>query len=351
MNNLREWGVVSGECKKIAKAMLCSIFLFSFALFLGVPVRAQQDSGEKQNPISPLSTLRSPLQKYLRFAHPIATVALSFPGPSGGYTLLHLPTKEVTEYGDTIIKNKSYLLDLNVSHDGLYLAPDTMLSISDFTPFEFVPAKDRIMHAKLAPSHSREEIRQLDTTFNGVVGLGFIKQFVTAFDLEHNTVTFYPLYANLMIADDDTNTIQLPILDDAKITYCGCPSPNIWLDVQAPPLNSGHVSLAFNQPESQVFESAFDSVTRHTIAKQRLQDSLSANKRPIGLKLGDFIVGKETGHAINIAFRSPKRLIEPLPAMYHDLNVPVLGTLGTDALRTFKGIIIDPSRNKLIFIK
>jgi hypothetical protein len=40
-----------------------------------------------------------------------------------------------------------------------------------------------------------------------------------------------------------------------------------------------------------------------------------------------------------------------MPPIYHDFNVPVLGALGTDVLRTFRGIIIDPSRNRLIFVK
>jgi hypothetical protein len=292
----------------------------------------------------------SKLDRYMMFAHPIGAAKLSFPGSNGGYTLIHLPTKEITEIGDTVIKDHAYLLDLNLSHDGLYLAPDTMLKVTDFTPFEFAITKDHIIHAKLAPSHSHEELRNLDSTFNGTLGYGLLRQFVTVFDFKKNTLTFYPLYANVDIGQHDTNATQLPLIDDAKITYCGCPFPTIWMDVQAPPLKPGHVNLAFDQPLSQVFTPAIDAQTQKLIDKQTAAIHKVTNgtkeKQNVGFNLGQFIVGGE-----NIASRSPHRAIAELPAQYHDLNVAVLGTLGMDVLRTFSGIIIDPSRSKVILVK
>jgi hypothetical protein len=204
----------------------------------------------------------------------------------------------------------------------------------------------------LTPGHSHEDLRGLDSTFNGTIGYGLLRQFVTTIDFKKKKLTFYPLYANLDLGEEDTNTIQLPLLDDAKITYCGCPFPTVWMETDAPPLASGHVNLAFHRPTSQVFTSALDAKTQLILAKQSHADTLAGHPgRPLGLNLNEFIIGKLSGHTENIACRGSHREIAPLPPEYHDLNVPVLGTLGTDVLRTFSAIIIDPSRNKLVFVR
>lgn len=293
----------------------------------------------------------SRLDHYMSLAHPIGTASLAFPGPDGGYTFVHLPTKELMEWGDTEVNPRTYLLDLNISHEGLYIAPDTMLDFSQYTQFQFVLPGNHIIHAKLAPSHTHQDYLAMDTNFNGTLGWGLIKQFITVFDFKRNLLTFYPLYSSVIVADDDTNVIQLPIIDDARITYCHCPVSTVWLDVQAPPLIPGHVNLAFQQPRSEVYLTALDSNTRQIVNRQIIKDSLAHDVRPIGLNLGQFIVHDLAGHAINLASHGPHRAIVPLLDIYHDLTVPVLGALGTDVLRTFSGIIIDPSRNKLIFVK
>ena len=292
------------------------------------------------------SLAQSRIDRYMKFAHPVGTVKLDFPGPNGGYTFVHLPTKEVNESGDTIVKDHTYLLNLNVSHEGLYLAPDTMHTLTDYTPFEFALPNGHIIHAKLAPGHSHEEFRGLDSSFNGTIGYALIRQFVTVFNFEKNTLTFYPLFANVDIGEHDSTAIQIPLIDDAKVTYCGCSFPTIWLDAQAPPFKAGHVNLAFQQPLSQIFNPAIDEKTQELLDKKATIDPATKKKRPVGFSLSQFIVGGE-----NIARRSPHRMITDLPSQYHDLTVPVLGTLGTDVLRTFKAVIIDPSRTKLIFVK
>ena len=38
---------------------------------------------------------------------------------NGGFTFVHLPTNEITDWGDTVLKDHTYLLDLNLSHDFL----------------------------------------------------------------------------------------------------------------------------------------------------------------------------------------------------------------------------------------
>ncbi len=327
--------------------------IIAFALFFLVPVAGAQKVHTQVGHSVPFSTMHvtPSVDSYFQNARPIATVKLDFPGPGGGYTLIHLPTKEGNGLGDTLINDHTYLLDLNISHDGLYLAPDTMLSFSKSTPFEFDFPGGRIIHANLTPSHSREELTALDSSFEGVIGYGLMKKYITAFDFKHSQLTFYPLYSSDSIADDDSDVIQMPILDDAKITYCHCNAPTIWLDVQAPPLPQGHVNLAFQEPRSEIFKPSLDSVTRMIIDKNHLRDSLAGKTRPIGLDLKQFIVHDAFGHAINLISHGSHRMVDPMPQIYHDFNVPVMGALGMDVLRTFSGVIIDPSRNKLIFVK
>jgi hypothetical protein len=291
------------------------------------------------------------MDRYLQSAKPIGTVKLDFPGPGGGFTFIHLPTKERMEWGDTLVNDHTYLLDLNVANDGLYLAPDTMVSFVSTTPFQFDLSKGHIIHADLTPGHSKEVLRGLDSTFNGTIGFGLIKQFITAFDFKKNQLTFYPLYSSDSIPDDDTNVIQLPLLDDAEVTYCHCFSHTIWLDVKAPPLPEGHVNLAFHIPQSEIYKPSLDSATRIKVEQNHLQDSLAGGNRPIGLELGPFLIRDLSGHVYNLARRNPHRLVDPMPPIYHDFNIPVMGSLGTDVLRTFSGIIIDPSRGRVIFEK
>ena len=300
---------------------------------------------------SAFAQAESPLEHYMKLAHPLGTAKLVFLGPDSGFTFVHLKTKEVAEWGDTLVNPRTYLIDLNVSNDGLYIAPDTMTSFSDYTPFQFVLPDHHIIHANLAPGHTHQDMLALDTNFNGTIGWGLLKQFITAFDLRKNELTFYPLFSSVLVGDSDTNVIQLPIIDDAHITYCHCPVSTVWLDVTAPPLPEGHVNLGFHQPISQVYVEALDSSTRAIVDRQHDADSASGTKRPIGLRLGQFVLHDLFGHSIDIANRGPGRIVVNMPAIYHDLTVPIMGTLGTDVLRTFSGIIIDPSRNKLIFVK
>lgn len=336
MSNLSKWKVQSGKWR-IAFGLWAAIVMAG-------TVHAQIDTLH-----APRSASR--LDHYMKLAHPIGTATLAFPGADGGYTFVHLQTKEVTETGDTVINPRTYLLDLNISHEGLYIAPDTMLDFSQYTPFQFILPDNHIIHAKLAPSHTHQDYLAIDTNFNGTLGWGLIKQFITVFDFKRNQLTFYPLYSSMIISDDDTNVIQLSIIDDAKITYCHCQVSTVWLDVEAPPLVRGHVNLAFQQPLSQVFLPTLDSNTLRIVERQHKADSAAGNTRAIGLSLAQFIVHDLNGHAINIADHGAHRVVTDPPAIYHDLTVPVMGTLGTDVLRTFSGIIIDPSRNKLIFVK
>src|SRR5947209_6340046 len=72
------------------------------------------------------------LAHYMQFGHPIGTAKLDFKGPYSGYTFVHFPVRDISETGDTTWRDRVFLIDMNLSHDGTYLAPDTMTTFSDF---------------------------------------------------------------------------------------------------------------------------------------------------------------------------------------------------------------------------
>lgn len=287
------------------------------------------------------------------YAHglPIGTARLSFPGRNGGYTFVHIPMRDVTEWGDTVVADRAFLLDLNLSHDGLFLSPDTVLNITGNTNFEFVFSHGHIIHASLAPSHTHDEFRDVDSTFNGTLGYGLIQKYTTVFDFKKKTLTFYPLLTSIEADEKDTNLLQLPLIDDARLTYCHCTFPTVWIEASSPPFTTGHVNLAFNKPLSEIFDPALDKATRAKLDKQFAKDTTAGIRRPIGVSISEFKVRTVAGDTVNLARRAPHRAVVDLPKEYHDLNVPILGALGTDVLRTFSGLIIDPSRQKLIFVR
>ena len=282
----------------------------------------------------------------MQFAHPIGTAKLDFKGPYKGYTFVHFLVRDISELGDTTWRDRVFLIDMNLSHDGTYLAPDTMKSFSDFVPFDFPLASGHLIRAKLAPTHSREELRVVDTSLAGSIGYGLLKTYITVFDFRKNELTFYPLYSNVNVGESDPRVIHLPMLDDAVLTYCHCPYPSVWIETKAPPLRPGRVQLAFQQPISQVFTSAIDPETQHELSKEVVTDPATGQKSKVGLNVAAFVIGGQ-----NIAKRSPHRAVDELPPAFHDLSINIMGTLGTDVLRTFSGLIMDPSRNSIILVK
>ncbi len=92
-------------------------------------------------------------------------------------------------------------------------------------------------------------------------------------------------------------------------------------------------------------------MTRKLTDKKHLDDSLAGGHRPVGIVLNAFITHDRFGHAVDLIGHGSHRWVEPMPPIYHDFLYPVMGALGTDVLRTFSGIIIDPSRKTLIFVK
>jgi len=330
----------------LLRSALC--FVVGLAGFTRLAV-AQSES-HKQSRVTATEAANAPteshLEHYLKFAHPIGSAKLEFPGPYGGYMFAHFKVHDIGEAGDTTWRDRPFLIDMNLSHDGTYLAPDTLKTYSDFMPFEFPMGGNHLIHAKLAPTHSREELRGFDSLFAGSLGYGLFRNYVTTFDFKKNELTFYPLYANISIGDQDPNVIHLPLLDDAVLTYCHCPYPTIWIEAEAPPLRAGRVQLATQEPLSQVFTSSMDAETDMLLKKQAVTDPKTGQKDKVGLNLGKFIIGGE-----NIAKRSPHRAVDALPAAFHDLSVQIMGTLGNDVLRTFSALIIDPSRSAIYLVK
>jgi hypothetical protein len=295
--------------------------------------------------LSASSLVHAQADRYVR-TQPIATAPLTFPGPYGGYMFVHLPVEQVGEAGDTTVKTKAFLVDMDISHDGLFLSPDTLRSSSGVVPFLFPMSATRSIHASLAPTHVHENYRGFDSSFAGSIGYGLLQKYITVFDFKRNELRFYPLLSEVGVSDRDRNVLKLPLIDDAYLTFCHCPYPTIWIETEAPPLRSGRVQFATQEPLSQVFENALDSATRAALAANVETDPVTGKKEKVGLNVGIFKMGGR-----NIAGFSSHRAVDPLPEAFKDLSVTILGTLGNDVLRKFSEVIIDPSRQALYFIR
>ena len=121
----------------------------------------------------------------------------------------------------------------------------------------------------------------------------------------------------------------------------------LWLEASAPPLESGRISLSFHEPISTIYYPSVDTATQRLLEKDAPIDPQTRKKSRVGhISLARFIMGGS-----NIAKRSPHRLVMDLPPAFRDISVPVLGTMATDVMRTFNGLIIDPARTRVILVK
>lgn len=304
--------------------------LFLFVLLVSTQIAAQER-----------------VDRYMRHAHPLGSIDLSFPGPGGGYTFANLELQKINEDGDTNYKKYPFLVDFTSSSDGTFIPPDSMRSvIKDHLEHVIRLSDVRFVRANLSPSHTKAEFKELDTNFAGVLGYYFFRKFVTVFDFKRNKLTLYPLYANVDIGERDTNAVQVEYKDDAIISYCKCPSPGVWLEAEAPPIKNGRVFFGFGTPVSEVYKPSLDKATLDLFEKNIEEDSLTGKKSIPGFSLATFKIGKS-----NIANRNPKRIVKDLPALFKDLNISVMGSMGTDVLRRFSAMIFDPSRGKVILVK
>jgi len=286
------------------------------------------------------------LEHYLRHAHFVASFPLTFPGPDGGYTMVHIPVVEVTKYGDTVAQTHAFLIDVGTANQGNFLPADSTAPLNGYVAWNFKPTSGGVLHVSLAPMNTHAEYRKLDSTYFGTLGYAFLKDFLSVFDYKEKKLTLYTLYSSINIADRDTMALQLPYFDDAFLTYCHCPYPTIWIDAAAPPLKAGRVHLGLASPRSSIYQPALDTKTRKQLSKAMQPDSLTGKVPSVGLSLATFdLMGN------NIAWRNPHRIVEAQPAVFRDLSIFILGSIGNDVLRTFSGLIIDPVRTKLVLVK
>lgn len=286
------------------------------------------------------------IDHYTKLAKPLGSIDLSFPGNGGGYTLANLDVQYVDGYEDTTYQKLKFLIDFTVSSDGTFIPPDTMRSTDQYKEHVIRLSDQRFVRATLSKSESKIEYRELDKSFAGVLGYYFFKRYITVFDFKRNKMTLYPLFASINIRESDTNAIQVPYKDDAFITYCHCPFPSVWLESEAPPLKKGRVYFGFGSPYSEVYMPSLDDKTRKIFEKETVTDTLTGKKITPGFSLATFRIGNR-----NIAKQNPKRLVSELPPLFKDLTVPVMGSIGTDVLRTFSAMIFDPSRETVTFVK
>jgi hypothetical protein len=286
------------------------------------------------------------IDHYTKLARPLGSIDLTFPGPGGGYTFAELDVQYVDGYDDTTYRKQKFLIDFTVSSDGTFIPPDTMRSTDQYKEHVIRLGNERFVRATLSKSESKSEFRQLDSTFAGVLGYFFFKRYISVFDFKRNKLTLYQHFASINVRDSDSNAIKVPYKDDAFITYCHCPFPSVWLESEAPPLKKGRVYFGFGAPYSEVYTTSLDDKTRKIFEKETTVDSVTGKTITPGFSLATFRIGDR-----NIAKQNPKRLVRDLPPLFKDLTVPVMGSIGTDVLRTFSAMIFDPSREMVTFVK
>ena len=273
-----------------------------------------------------------------------------------GFMLIDIPTYDTLIYqksdeGNTVepfVTTRSYLVDIGASNEGSWLIDSTSTAvITDYKHVSIPGIGEGTLPLSLIPSGSRENFRMLDSTFAGTIGYGWLKQYVSVFDFKEQRLYLYRSDNNPKFSPRiDTAATHIPYLDDAFITYCHCPYPTIWIDVEAPPLTPGRVQLSLGDNQSYVFKTALDAKSAKIVAQNERADSLSGKSEFAGIELANFIAGGR-----NIAQRYPRRGVSQLPPRFKDLNVTVIGTLAVDVLRRYDAFVIDPSRQKLILVR
>src|SRR5207244_982693 len=113
---------------------------------------------------------------FMKFAHPLGTGKLSFPG---GKTLVEFPVETYTDEADTTVKLRKFLVDLSVSTEGHYIPAEAVKLTAQPESFNLRLSKDRLVHMTLVPSSTHEDMHVYDSAIMGVLGYGLFKQFTT----------------------------------------------------------------------------------------------------------------------------------------------------------------------------
>lgn len=265
-----------------------------------------------------------------------------------GFLFVTLPIQDTNESGEKITVSRSFLLDPAISNDGNFIPFDSSdIIITKSIQFQLPVSDARILQLELVPTEAREEYRNIEKSFMGVLGYGFIKRYRSVIDFSQKEMRLYSLVADITYTKIvDTGSTRAYYFDDAIITYCSCQFPSMWLEIKAPPIKEGRVHLSLADNQSTIFRDALDKQTISLIEKEEHADSLAGKQNFAGISVGQFYIGEK-----NIAGRNPRRVVVKRPAKFKDLNIEVVGTLAIDVLKTYQAIIIDPTLYQIMMVR
>lgn len=265
-----------------------------------------------------------------------------------GFLLVTLPIQDTNDRGEKITVPRSFLLDPAISNDGNFVPLDSNgLVITRAIEYRVPVSEGRTLKLELVQTEAREAFRNMEKSFMGVLGYGFIKRYRSVIDIADKQMRLYSLASDITYSKTvDTSSTRTYYYDDAIITYCSCQFPSMWLEVKAPPIKEGRVHLSLADNQSTIFRDALDKQTLALIEKEEHADSLSGKQNFAGISVGQFYIGEK-----NIAGRNPRRAVVKRPSKFKDLNIEVVGTLAMDVLRTYQAFIIDPTTFQIILVK
>jgi hypothetical protein len=106
-----------------------------------------------------------------------------------------------------------------------------------------------------------------------------------------------------------------------------------------------HFSLADRQ--SVIYRQALDPKTQKYFENKWHRDSLAGKKKEVeGMQVETFELGGK-----DIASRNKVRILADLPPIFRNLNIFITGTVAVDVLRTFKAVIIDPTKTRVLLVR
>jgi hypothetical protein len=266
---------------------------------------------------------------------------------SNGFMFVSVPIIDSTDGKVTVI-NRSFLLDPRASNEGSYLPEDSTIVILGSKLFLAPVSKQRTLKLTLAPSFAKSNFRQTDSTFFGVIGYGFFREYLTVVDFQENCLSLYSIEPEPTLSPKlEKEAIWAPYYDDAVLNYCHCQFPTIWLEPNVAPLNSGRMHLSLADRMSVLYEEALPGKIKKQINEGLYQDSIAGRpNKYAGVEISNFTLGTE-----NIAKLEPHRIIDKLPAVFKDINITVTGTIAIDLIRHFKALIIVPHKSVILLCK
>jgi len=275
----------------------------------------------------------------------IATLPIQL---KAGYLFVSIPMRDTNDRGEKVILKKSFLLDPAISNDGNYVPLDSNgLVVTSTSEFLFPVSEQRTIRLQLVPTEARENLRDIEKSFMGVLGYGFLKRYRTVIDMSRHEMRLYSINDDISYtARVDTSSTLATYFDDAIINYCHCSFPSMWLELKAPPIKEGRVHVSLGESQSTIFRDALDAPTLSIIEIEERADSVAGKQHFGGISVGQYYIGGR-----NIAGRNPKRVVIKRPAKFKDLNIEVVGTLAMDVLRTYQAIIIDPVKTEILLVR